>query len=149
MDILGYKIQLSTDMRLDPTDAQYVQCIETSFVGINVQKFACGHANFVMYDAGRQPGCASILCDHVFARLYFKFTLDPKYKLIGSNKKGDKIVGWKPALYHTYDGVYVATKEPIYTYKTDLLGIYTNRTKGIFYIDKATKRRNSIYLRTQ
>ncbi|XP_044578990.1 pancreatic lipase-related protein 2-like [Cotesia glomerata] len=64
---------MSSDVRLDPTDAQFVDVIHTSSrgffrIGIN---HPCGHLDFYPNNGDDQPGCASIIlamvCNHLRA----------------------------------------------------------------------------------
>lgn len=118
--------QIDNRWRLDPSDAQYVQCIETSYVGINTHKFPCGHANFVMYGGKLQPVCNRVgimksltKCDHSSARFYFGLALNPENEFIGI-KKGcsDKC----------------SSKENM-----DKIGIYSDRKHGLFNVEIAQK----------
>lgn len=143
-------MQIPPEHRLDPSDAKYVQCIETSLLGINTQHFACGHSNFVMYGGQQQPTCGILdqKCSHAEARKYFKLAMIPYYKLIGSTKRAVELVGWENTYSPFYEGAFVYSKTPVYAYTTERLGIYANRTHGTFFIDENTQRTNSPYLRT-
>lgn len=87
-------LQIDNYWRLDPSDAKYVQCIETSYLGIDLDKYPCGHANFEMYGAKRQPVCKNYdllttltSCDHSSATYYFQLAMDPKNEFYGIKKK--------------------------------------------------------------
>ncbi|CAD6230542.1 GSCOCG00006810001-RA-CDS, partial [Cotesia congregata] len=68
-----YFENMSNDVRLDPTDAQFVDVIHTSSrnifrLGIN---HPCGHLDFYPNNGDDQPGCTSVIltniCNHVRA----------------------------------------------------------------------------------
>lgn len=144
-DVLSLlRIEMPSSVRLDPTDAQYVQCIETSILGISVREFSCGHANFVVYDGGKQPHCArlNLQCNHAAARVYFKRSLNPGYKLIGYDKIEHEI-GDGICLCKSGRPIDITTAPKLYEYGTEPLGIYNTRTRGFFYIDGETTKQNS------
>jgi len=80
--------------RLDPTDAQFVQCIHTdkSYIGSD---FDLCHQDFYPNDgASPQPGCvfpahqtgihpSQFLCSHFKACEYFRASLNPENRFIG------------------------------------------------------------------
>lgn len=139
-NLLFVNQQLSLSHRLVPTDARYVQCIETSIIGINVRQFACGKANFIMYGGNNQPGCSSsIQCNHAEARHYFRIALNPRNKLIGFEKKDGEIIGWSHSKAFDFEEGSMHIKHPVYSHKAERLGIYANRTSGTFFIDETTK----------
>lgn len=70
-----------------------MQCIETSLIGIDLDKFPCGHANFEMYGAKNQPVCRNYdivttitSCDHTSAKFYFELAMDPANEFYGIKK---------------------------------------------------------------
>lgn len=70
-------IVVSPADRLDPTDAKYVQCLHTSWMGTGD---ICGHANFDANDGVNQPPCISPLCHHSRAAEIFIYSLNPLFK---------------------------------------------------------------------
>lgn len=133
-----FNMERSLPSRLDPSDAQYVQCMRTSLLGFNIINFACGHANFIMYDGLRQPQChtrMNILCNHIAARKYFQRTLNPKInRLIGSARVTDKIAEGI-CRCRTGERIIAAKLPQLVYYKTERLGIHNYRNSGTFYID--------------
>lgn len=88
------KLEIDNYWRLDPSDARYVQCIETSMLGIDLDKFPCGHANFEVHRTKLQPACKNddiitelTTCRHSLAKDYFKSALNPENEVVGIRKK--------------------------------------------------------------
>lgn len=52
-------VDFGIDVRLDPTDAKYVQCIYTTRYTLGTA-VVCGHGNFIMNGGLTQPGKCSI-----------------------------------------------------------------------------------------
>lgn len=67
--------------RLDPSDAQYVQCVHTSRATLGTL-LDCGHADFIVNGGFMQPGCLNIWCSHSRAIQYFQESLKPINRFI-------------------------------------------------------------------
>lgn len=72
-------IDYGNEVRLDPADAKYVQCIYTNN-GVLGTSINCGHGNFIMNGGLAQPGCFTPPCAHSRANEYFTESLNPKHK---------------------------------------------------------------------
>lgn len=63
--------------RLDPTDAQHVQCLHTDFIlGTSL---SCGISDYYSHLALRQPGCFTNVCNHDRATAIFESSMNPNY----------------------------------------------------------------------
>lgn len=121
------RFEIDNHWRLDPSDARYVQCVETSLVGINLAKFPCGHAHFKMYLGKLQPVCKSHdiiatlkTCDHAAARYYFEQSLNPANEYIGIKTN---------CVYKCYS-----------EQNTEKFGIYNRNRRGHFTVGRAYDR---------
>lgn len=90
MDPAGPGFQrMNTDMKLESTDAKYVQCIHTNdFYGMraNVTDYKCGDAIFIINNGSLQGGCfeeREYPCHHERAHLLFRESLSPDSKFWG------------------------------------------------------------------
>ncbi|XP_031616461.1 phospholipase A1-like isoform X2 [Contarinia nasturtii] len=138
-----WPFDLGKSTRLDPSDAQYVQCVLTSRGTLGTMK-DCGHANFIMnggyilycihaylnlaklksFLGGYiQPGCFSVLCSHSLAHEFFEESLDPSNKFIAEKCSGS----FKLFLKRTF-------LRQSCTDVTDRLGIHSARIPGRFFI---------------
>lgn len=121
------KFEIDNYWRLDPSDARYVQCVETSIAGIDLDKFPCGHANFKFGRAKFQPVCKKYdiittltTCDHSSAKYYFAQSLNPENEYIGIRKN---------CVYKCYSDN-----------NTEKFGIYNAGKRGHFIVGKAYDR---------
>lgn len=103
---------------LDPSDAFYVQCIHTARMTFGVN-YNCGHGDFYPDGGFLSPGCVGIICSHLRAPLLFRSALDRKHLFIGSHCTSDI-----QARYYAYQCSAIR----------DILGIYSERIKGSFYL---------------
>lgn len=144
-DILNLiSIEMPLPFRLDPSDAQYVQCIRTSMLGFNIINFSCGHGNFIMFGGNTQPHCSiDLACNHAAARLYFKSSLNPKNKIIGSARVTDKIAGGI-CRCKTGQPIIAAKLPQLIAFRAERLGIYNERLNGTFYVDNEPRHRGVI-----
>lgn len=126
-DIIVGRLEIDNYWRLDPSDARYVQCVETSLAGIDLNKFPCGHANFKMYRGKFQPVCKHhdlittlASCDHSSAKYYFAQSLNPENEYIGIRNK---------CTYKCYS-----------VQNTEKFGIYNAGRRGNFTVGKEYDR---------
>ncbi|XP_055311609.1 phospholipase A1-like [Sitodiplosis mosellana] len=117
-----FPFDLGESTRLDPSDAQYVQCVHTSRGTLGTTK-DCGHANFIMNGGYIQPGCFSVLCSHSRAHDFFEEALDPANEFIAEQCSGS----FKLFFKHTF------LRQPCSDI-TDRLGIHSQRIPGRFFM---------------
>lgn len=115
--------------RLDPTDAQFVQCLHTSnILGTIIN---CGHADYRANGGDVQPGCGLdlVLCSHSRAAILFRNAVNPLFNYVGSvcAKQNNGLIG---NLMNTLTSIVLPPKcTPVLQ---DLFGIHTNRLPGEF-----------------
>lgn len=109
------------DKRLDPTDANYVQCIYTNNGALGTDT-ECGTGNFIMNGGLFQPGCYTPICSHSRAFEYFTEAMNPKYKFV--TYRCDNLV---KKLYLEFTG-------QICSYDFDQLGIHSARKPGNYFV---------------
>lgn len=83
----GYETQ-SDEVRLESSDAEYVQCIFTDGnVFGTATDYGCGYHNFYINGGNSQPGCSfefkDLECDHTRATEYFQESLSPNNRFWG------------------------------------------------------------------
>lgn len=122
--IKGFTIpfDLGAKTRLDPSDAQYVQCVLTSRGTLGTMK-DCGHENFILNGGYCQPGCFSVLCSHSRAHDFFEESLDPDNEFIAEQCSGSIKLFFKRKIM----------RQPC-TNTTDRLGIHSQRLPGRFFL---------------
>lgn len=113
--------------RLDPTDANYVQCVHTNqfILGTGIE---CGRGNFYLNGGMWQPGCSSISCHHQRALRYFFESLNPQHKFIG-----ERCENLARKLLLEFTGQRCSDVK-------DRLGIHTSHKKGSFFLNTNSKR---------
>lgn len=116
-----FPFDLGKDTRLDPTDAQYVQCVLTSRGTLGTFK-DCGHANFIMNGGLNQPGCSTVLCSHSRVHEYFEESLDPNNPF------------WADKCSSSLKSFFKSLLRLPCTDVTDRLGIHSARIPGRFFM---------------
>lgn len=107
--------------RLDPTDAQYVQCVHTARLTLGVN-YKCGHGDFYPDGGYITSGCYGPICAHLRAVQLFKSALDRTHVFMGTHCVDDST-----AILYRYQCSTIR----------DVLGIYTNKIMGSFYLATA------------
>lgn len=114
----SYPFDTSIVNRLDPTDAQYVQCIHTArkTFGIN---YNCGHADFYPNLGFHMPGCITPICSHSYAVVLFRSSIDPSHPFVGTHCTSDD-----EAVQKAYQCSSIQ----------ESMGIYKKGVRGTFYM---------------
>uniref|UniRef100_A0A1I8PBC4 Lipase domain-containing protein n=2 Tax=Stomoxys calcitrans TaxID=35570 RepID=A0A1I8PBC4_STOCA len=128
---------VSTEFRLDPSDAQFVQILHTSSgtLGVGIKS---GHADFYPNGgAAPQRNCNSFLqladlsntnpiaCSHSTAAVFFKQSMNPEYPFIGYHCDS----------YFSYSRGYCSKN------RYGRFGVHSQRTsRGDFYFDTQSKK---------
>lgn len=130
MDAAGPGFTVPFDLgpgtRLSSTDAQYVQCIQTSGGSFGTL-VDCGHANFIMNGGLSQPGCLWPLCSHFRSHEYFYEAM-----FAGHIFPGQKCSGRIKNFLSLVLGMFCSMN-------SDRLGIYSERKLGRFYVNTNAK----------
>lgn len=116
----GFSFPFSTSPAnvLDPTDAQYVQCIHTARMSFGIN-YNCGHADFYPNTGFKMPGCTLPICSHLYAVSIFRSSINPEHSFVGTHCDSDREAKKK--------GYQCSSIQ-------ESMGIYNKGIKGMFYM---------------
>lgn len=103
--------------RLDSSDAHHVQCLHTNRA-LYGSIYACGHSDYYFNMGFKQPGCIFNICDHMRATYIFEASTNPKNAFVGVHCDND----------------FSALFDNCNTALTDRVGIFSNFSRGRFYV---------------
>ncbi|KAJ8720086.1 hypothetical protein PYW07_012129 [Mythimna separata] len=100
---------VTTDERLDETDAEYVDVIHSDDGSLGLKK-PVGHKDFYPNGGSSQPGCTNDICDHYRAGFFFAESIS-----LPTNFPAQKCDGWPMFI----DGVCSGNEESYMGYESD------------------------------